>query len=72
LVIARGVEDQFAEQRAVLANHPDVLVSHQRADGHTGVGTSQADVAEAAEVTEGDPALLVHPVVPDAVVDSCI
>jgi len=72
LVIAAGIEVQLAEQGPVLADHPDVLVGHQEADGHAGVSTPQADVTEAAEVAEGDPALLVHPVVADAVVNSCV
>ena len=35
LVIAVGVEDEFAQKRPVLTDHPDVLVGHQEADGHT-------------------------------------
>jgi len=38
LVIAVGVEDEFAQKGAVLADQPHVLVGHQEADGHTGVG----------------------------------
>ena len=72
LVIAVGVEDEFAQKRPVLTDHPDVLVGHQEADGHTGVGPPEADVAKSAEVAEGDPALVVHPVVADAVVDGGI
>lgn len=70
LVIAVGVEHEFAQKGSVLADHTHVLVGHQEAAGHTGVGPSEADVAESAEVAEGDPALVVHPVVANAVVDS--
>jgi hypothetical protein len=62
LVIAGGIEDWFAELRSVLADHADVLVGHQQAHAHTGVGPTQADMAEAADVAQGDPAMLVHPV----------
>ena len=50
LVVAIGVDGQFAEERAVLADDSNVWAGHEEADHAVSVGGADADVAQAAEV----------------------
>src|SRR4030065_658822 len=62
LVVAGGVEDELPEQRAVGAHDPDVVVRDEELHRPADVGPTQADVAEPAEIADGDVAGLAHPV----------
>jgi len=62
-------EGEPSEDGAVLGQDADVLVGDQEGDGLVFVGAANADVVEAAEVADGDPAGLVDAIVANAVVD---
>jgi hypothetical protein len=69
LVVAVGVEDEFAEEFAGFGvDDADVEVVNEEEHGCVGVGLTDADVVESAVVTEGDDAGFVDLVVPNAVV----
>jgi len=54
LVIAIGVEGESADQFAVLSDDPDIGAGDQESDLAVLMGEADGDVAELAEVTEGD------------------
>ena len=69
LVVAGGVEGEVAEELAGGGvDDADVEVGDEHDDGGSGVGSSDADVVEAAVVAQGDRAGVVDAVVADAVV----
>jgi hypothetical protein len=69
LVVAGGVDDQLAQQLAGgRVDDADVEVVDEQQDGGSGVGSADADVVEAAVDPQGDLAVGVDAVVPDAVV----
>jgi len=59
---AIGVDGQFAEERAVLADDSNLGAGHKEADHAVSVGGADADVAQAAEAAEGDGAAAVDAV----------
>jgi hypothetical protein len=65
LVVAIGIQGEFADQGAVLGHNAHVLVGDEEDHALALVGLADPDVAEAAEVAEGDAARFVHLVVPD-------
>ena len=54
LVIAGGVKGQLAEQRAFLGDYTDMVPDDEKADGAVLVSQPEADVAEPAEIAQGD------------------
>lgn len=54
LVVAPRIEDELPQQRAVGAHDPDVVVSDQQPDLSAGIGPADADVAQAAQVADGE------------------
>jgi hypothetical protein len=54
LVVAVGVEGQVVEEFAGFGEDSDVEVVDQHDDSLAGVGASEADVVEAAVVSQGD------------------
>src|SRR2546428_462496 len=69
LVIAIGVEGESADQFAVLSDDPDIGAGDQESDLAVLMGEADGDVAELAEVTEGDLSKGVYLVSTYAVVD---
>jgi len=61
------VEDELPEQRAVGAHDPDVVVGDEELHRLAGVGSTEPDVPEAAQVPDRDVAGLADPVLPDPV-----
>ena len=61
-----GVEDQLPKERAVLRNDPDVGVGDEQPNLPAGVRAAQTDMAQAAQVADGDVAGLADPVLADA------
>ena len=59
MVVAGGVEDEFADEVAVFGDDADVAVVDEHEDFGAGVGASDADVVEAAVVAQGEFAVLV-------------
>ena len=69
LVVAGGVDDQLAQQLAGgRVDDADVEVLDEQQDGGSGVGSPDTDVVEAAGDPQGEFAVGVDAVVPDAVV----
>ena len=69
LVVAGGVDDQLAQQLAGgCVDDADLEVLDEQQDGGSGVGSADTDVVEAAVDPQGDLAVGVDAVVPDAVV----
>jgi hypothetical protein len=69
LVVAVGVDDQLAQQLAGgRVDDADVEVVDEQQDGGSGVGSADTDVVEVAVDPQGDLAVGVDAVVPDAVV----
>ena len=69
MVVPGGVEDEVAEQfSGGLVDDPDVQVLDQQEDVGSGVGSSDADVVEAAVVAQGDDAGVVDAVAADPLV----
>jgi hypothetical protein len=69
LVVLCWIEGQGSDELAgVAVNDPDVEVGDEGQDAGSGVGAAEADVVEAAVVTDGDDAAVVDAVVVDAVV----
>jgi hypothetical protein len=69
LVVAGGVEGQFAEKLAGGGvDDPDVVVLDEHQDVGSGVGSADADVVQAAVDAQGDAAGLVDLVVAESVV----
>jgi hypothetical protein len=69
LVVAGGVDDQLAQQLAGgRVDDADLEVLDEQQDGGSGVGSADTDVVEAAVDPQGDLAVGVDAVVPDAVV----
>ena len=69
MVVPGGVEGEVAEDLAGGGvDDADVEVGDEEEDGGSGVGSSEADVVEAAVVAEGDAAGGVDAVAADAVV----
>jgi hypothetical protein len=69
LVVAGGVEGQFAEELAGGGvDDADVQVADEQQDGGSGVGPADADVVELSAVAQGDGAVGVDQVAADAVV----
>ena len=54
LVVVGGVEDQLADQQAVVADDADVEVSDEEPDNLAFVGPSDANVEKLVEVAQGD------------------
>src|SRR5919202_4736650 len=69
LVVAAGIDGQRAQQGAVLREYPHLGVSDQDRYPLALVGLAHGDVTKAAQVAEGDPALLVDAVATDPEVD---
>jgi hypothetical protein len=69
LVVAVCVDGQGAEQLALLGHHADISAGDEEKDRLVGVSGSDADVAEAAAIAQGDGAGLVDAVATDAVLD---
>ncbi|MBA3265496.1 MAG: hypothetical protein H0T14_03870 [Nocardioidaceae bacterium] len=55
LVVAGGVEDEFADEVAVFGDDPDVELVYEHEDFGPGPGASDADGVEAAVVSGGKP-----------------
>ena len=69
MVVAAGVQDQFAEELAGGGvDHADVEVLDDEDDAGSCVGSADADVVQPAVVSQGDGPGLVDGVVPDPVV----
>jgi hypothetical protein len=68
LVVAGGVEGEFAEEFTVGGDDADVKVGGEDQDAGSGVGAADADVVEAAVVPQGDYPTGVDLVAADAVV----
>jgi hypothetical protein len=58
LVVAGGVEGEFAEQLSVVGDDADVQVVDQQQDAAAGVGLADADVVQPAVVAQGDGAVV--------------
>jgi hypothetical protein len=73
LVVAGGVEDQFAEQLAGGGvDDADVAVGDEQQDVGAGVGSSDADVVQPAVVAQGDDTGVVDAVAADPLVAWCV
>jgi len=66
---ACGVEGELANQGAVLGQDPDLCIGDQQPHPLAGIGAADGDVAEPAQVAEGDPARAVYAVLANAEVD---
>jgi hypothetical protein len=53
LVIAGWIEGEFAEERAVLTDNPDVLVGDEEENGLADVSAADADVVQATKARAG-------------------
>ncbi len=72
LVVPGGVEGEVAEQFAGgRGDNPDVEVLDEQQDVGSGVGSSDADVVQAAVVAQGDDAGVVDAVAADPFVGRC-
>jgi hypothetical protein len=69
LVIASGVQGQFAEQLAILGDDAHVSARNQKDDLLAPALEADVEMTEAAEVAESDAAFGVEPVAADAVID---
>jgi hypothetical protein len=69
LVVPGGVEGEFAEQfTGALVDDPDVEVLDEQEDVGSATGSSDADVAQAAVVADGDDAGVIDAVAADPLV----
>jgi hypothetical protein len=66
LVVAGGIEGEFAEEPPVFIDHADVSAGHEQGDASPDVIPADPDVVEPAQVTNGHASCLVHCVVAKA------
>jgi len=66
LVVAGGVEDEFAHEVAAVGDDPDVELVYEHEDFGSGPGASDADVVEAAVVSQGEVSATVDAVFADS------
>jgi hypothetical protein len=64
-VVPPRIDDEFAEQAAVGADDPDVVVSDEELDALADVGPAEADVPELTEIADGHVAGLADPIFAD-------
>ena len=68
LVVPGGIDGEFAEKLAAVAEDAHVAVGDQKPDGLVFEGAADADVEQAVHVAEGDLAFGADPVLADAAV----
>ena len=66
LVVASGIDREFADEPAVLVDDADVSAGNEQRDASADVVPADPDVTETAQVTKRHASRLVHDVVADA------